>query len=111
MTRPTLDYQHTPAPAGGPPRPGPLGPLLLCLPGILCWTVYVAIVAGVELPVPVGVGGLAVFWFVAVVNVFVSFLIYGRSPFDVRPWYVLLCLALNIGGLLFSSCILPGLLV
>lgn len=85
--------------------------MLLCLPGLFCWVML----AGAVLHWLTGYGvplwdirGLShpnwitLLWACAVVAALISLVIYLPRRDSARPWYVRLCLLINIAGLLFT---------
>ncbi len=114
VARAVLAYH---APSDGQARPSPLTAALLALPGAACWCVFVgALVArpvfGVALfrlvpipPVPL----LLLLWAVAIVTAVASVVYYARRR--PRPWYVVLCLAINGCGLLFTVAVVSLLVI
>jgi hypothetical protein len=88
---PTLDYAQ-----GVTSRWGrsPLVAFLLCLPGSLCWIIYFDPALGPSTFTPVGV-----LWVSAVITAVASIFFYWKKR---KPWFVLGCLCINMGGLAFT---------
>lgn len=102
-----------------PPRPpGPVGPLLLCLPGAVCWLAFLGIVFGRFIPdmarqwlSPLRVfAGIPVLlcWGLAIVTALVSLATYARRK--PKRWYVWVNLLVNVSGLAMTAVIV-GLIV
>ena len=94
-----------------PPAPNPLVAALLALPGLACWVMFLcALLTAARvpwLPAPhlsefILFASLGL-WPVAVICALISFARYYRPP---RPWYVRLCLAVNITGMLFTFAVI-----
>jgi hypothetical protein len=99
--RPVLSYAR-PTRQDEPPEHQPLVAALLCLPGLGCWAI---LCLGLRL-MPL----LLLLWVTAIGTAIASLAIYGRHPLRTRPWYVIVCLFLNICGLVFSVLVLASLL-
>jgi hypothetical protein len=98
----------------------PLPAVLLCLPAILCWGAFLALLDRFFLrllPIPRIPQSFARFhvpwlwivlivWVLAVVTALVSIDEYVVSRRKPRPWYVWLNLLVNISGLLFTFGVL-----
>jgi hypothetical protein len=101
-----------PMSATTPPAPAPLGVVLNCLPGLICWLVLLSMLlrkitfTRLWWPArlfesPLGVVFVLCCWGVAVITAIGSLFRYGpRRP---KPWYVWLNLVINITGLLFTA--------
>jgi hypothetical protein len=96
----------------GPPPPRPLPAVLSCLPGLVCWVVFLSFV----LPAILGVGfswraevfAVPLFplfilgcWGLGIVTAIGSMVVY--VPVKRKPWYVWLNLLINGLGLLFTA--------
>src|SRR5438105_4031719 len=92
--RPSVDRRGNPLIA--PLRENPLVALLLCFPGVLCWINLLAENASSQ---RLRFGALMVLWLVAVVTAITSIILYWRSR---KRWFVIVCLILNVAGLLFT---------
>ncbi len=106
---PALDHRLPIAPAEYRFLPA----LLLCLPGILCWDVIFAGAWGVRwLLEPfshlIGDWFIMALWALAIITAITSLIVYGRRLGQRKPWYVYICVVLNIIGLLFSAYIVFG---
>jgi hypothetical protein len=105
---PVIPYK-TPDPPTKPP-PSPLVAVMLCLPGVLCWSLlltlflvprsmqqnfaFLRILSG---------PGIFLCWGVAIVCALISLAIYLWRR---KPWYVWINLLVNVAGLLFSGVVL-----
>ena len=105
------------APAGSPPtldyaartrgqRPRFVTALLLCLPGLFCWYVFIALRLGERFQRDVlplsrnSLGLVMVAWPLAVITAVISVIHYWRKP---KLWYVVVCLTSNILGLAYTA--------
>jgi len=89
----------------------PVEAVLLCLPGLICWIIFLGSISGVlfrwlrfprlRLTIPI----VLILWFVAVVTAIASFASYAGRNKGQRSWYVWLNLILNGAGLLFTTVV------
>jgi hypothetical protein len=91
-------------PYGREPIPtSPFTALSLCAPGAFCWFMLGwSFIFNLPLPKFLTFELFAAAWGVALVSAIISLVIYGRRPFEPKPWYVLVNLAINLLGLLYS---------
>jgi hypothetical protein len=100
-----LAYQPPPRP---PERrePSPLVAALLCLPGAVCFAILMAIVTsrftGMNPFRSIGPVFILACWGLAFVTAAASVGHYWRRS---KPWYVALCLMVNVAGLVFTCCL------
>lgn len=98
---PGVDYA-TPV-AAARSRHGPVPAILLCTPGLLCWTLLAGMMSHV-LPlrvISIVAGQLILpLVLVAVLTALSSIIYYFFLTRRHMPWYVILNLVINIGGLL-----------
>ena len=102
----TLNYAAPPAVT----RPSMVLATLFALPGLLCWCVFlgrgilIEFWSGLYFMTWPGLDWTVAdsIWLVAVLTAIASFIYYGIRWRQPTPWYVILCLALNGCGLLFS---------
>jgi hypothetical protein len=98
--------------------PGPLGPALSVVPGLICWVLFASAAMPRELPILERLadlfGGRAtniviiVAWLIAIATSLVTLAVYARRP---RAWHTTICLSVHLAGLLFSTLLLGGLAV
>jgi hypothetical protein len=96
-----LDYQRG---LESRPRPRPMGAFLFCLPSILLWSLPMAARLGRHLwnwPLPGKLPVIALF-VAAVASGIGSLIYYSRRQ---HPWYVSLCLLINILSLMMCAFI------
>lgn len=103
-----------------PPRdpPGPVGPILSIVPGLICWVLFASAAMPRELPILERLadlfGGRAtnaivlVAWIIAVATSLLAVIYYARRR---QAWHTTLCLSIHLAGLLFSTLLLGGLVV
>ena len=105
-----LAYARPAEPRERPPEP--LWPVVLCLPGLICWIQFLAMLLPRWLPVrPPRIffgSHLLACWMLAVLSALVSLASYGRRP---KAWYVWVNLVINVAGLLFTLTVLVVVLV
>lgn len=97
--KPQLDYART---GGRGETDGPLVAVLLCLTGLLCWSLCSATEVFHAVPPLATHEGVGVLWFLSVATALMSLVRYGRHPFKPQPWYILMNLFFNICGLIMS---------
>src|SRR4051794_6735617 len=84
----------------------PLVAFLLCLPGSLCWLVLFA--PDLLSPSwPFSFTVIMTLWALAVITAIASIVFYWRKP---KLWFVVMCLFINVCGLLYSVLVLTLLL-
>ena len=103
---PVIAYREPPKPHD-PRPPHPAVAALLCAPGVACWCALAAFAAslllGVRLPQILQGPAVVLVWALAVVTGMSSIAVYIGQP---KPWYVRLCLRLNVAGLTFTAGVL-----
>ena len=110
-----LPFRRAQAVAGAP---GWWGPALTMLPGLACWLLFASAAMPHELPVLSRLTALLgtsatnvavlIAWALAVVTSAGAGFFYGRRP---QVWYVTVCIAFHLTGLIFSLLLAVGLLV
>jgi len=103
--QPTISYRD---PQQDVREPAAWLALLLCVPGALCWTYFLAMVAGIDFPEWSSRLIGDTFWptlWAAVGTALISIIIYARLLFRRLRWYVVLNLSINIPGLIFTGII------
>lgn len=103
METPTPDREILSYSAPDAPLPNPLIASLLAAPGLFCWVSLALLLAGRWTGWHPPVDVMLILWGIAVLAAIASILIYRRAR---KPWYVLLCLAVNVSGLLFTLAVL-----
>src|SRR5687767_3317020 len=95
-SRAVLTYE---APLDRPRPPNPVLATLLCLPGAACWVVFISVAIRFRRIGALDGRAAVLLWALAVVTAVFSLVLYARGP---KPWYVVVCLIINGGGLLFT---------
>ena len=98
--------------------PGPLGPILTVIPGLVCWVLFASAAMPRELPILERLADLfggrttnaivIVAWLIAVATSLLALTYYARRP---QAWHTTICLSVHLAGLLFSTLLLGGLVV
>ena len=83
--------------------PSPLIASLLAAPGLFCWISLFLLMSGLGSSSVPDARVILLVWAIAVGAAIGSLLFYRRTR---KPWYVVLCLAINIFGLLFTLAVL-----
>lgn len=107
LSRPVLHYQ---GPNQQPRTYSPTTAALLALPGATCWCIFLnALGIGPRFGSDVfgsdrvESGFLFLLWALAVATAVASLVEFGGRAGEPKPWYVILCLLINITGLLFTA--------
>jgi hypothetical protein len=80
--------------------------LSLCVPGVMCWTIWLAHELIGDPGYPFNNVPLALIQNLvpaAIVTAAISIGKYAQRPFDPKPWFVYFNLAVNISGLFFAT--------